>query len=114
NTSGVVQERFAYDPYGNVTVLTASWGASSDAAWQIRFQGMWLDNTTGLYKTLNRDYSTTEARWIEADPAGYVDGSSRYQAFESGPANKRDPAGLAPVPQWLLQNLRQAQQVAWR
>lgn len=92
-------ERFAYDPYGNVTVLSASWGSASDNTWQIRFQGMWLDNTTGLYKTLNRDYSPTEARWIEADPAGYGNGSNLYQALDSDPASLLDPAGLEPTTQ---------------
>jgi YD repeat-containing protein len=41
DTSGTVQERYQYDPYGTVTILTAAWGAraSSSYAFTNFFQG---------------------------------------------------------------------------
>ena len=42
DASGDVQERFVYDPYGAVTVLTPSWAAATDLiGWEYVFQGMW-------------------------------------------------------------------------
>jgi RHS repeat-associated protein len=39
----------------------------------------------------------TIGTWIEADPEQYVDGLSRYQAFDSNPARYLDPTGLDPA-----------------
>ncbi len=36
NTSGQVQERYLYDPYGSVTVTDASWNPRSGNAEQLR------------------------------------------------------------------------------
>jgi hypothetical protein len=41
-------------------------------------------------------YSPTLRRWLEQDPAGYVDGLSLYQYVSSSPVNLVDPLGLAP------------------
>ncbi len=59
NGSGTVMERYAYDPYGTVVVLSATWGALSGSAyaWVYLHQGGRLDTTTGLYGFRNRDLS---------------------------------------------------------
>jgi hypothetical protein len=62
NSSGVVVERYAYDPYGAVTVLDAGWNlrsGGSSYAWRYLHQGGRFDVTTGLDNFRNRDYSPT-------------------------------------------------------
>lgn len=97
DTAGVVQERYAYDPYGSVTYLTGTWAArtTSSYAWVYLHQGGRQDTSTGLYHFRNRDYSPTLGRWLQQDPAGYVDGGSLYQYVRSGPVDGVDAAGLA-------------------
>jgi RHS repeat-associated protein len=102
NTSGAVQERFVYDPYGNQQVLSASWSSTSDAYnWIYGFQGGRTDVSTGLVHFGARDYSPTDGRWVEPDPAGYVDGANRFQFEHSVPDERVDPIGCAgqnPMP----------------
>ncbi len=76
NTSGSVVERYVYDPYGVVTVLSASWGTLSGSAyvWIYGHHGGRLDATTGLYGFRNRDLSPVLGRWIEVDPLGFSGG----------------------------------------
>ena len=94
---GNVVQRFVYDSYGNMTVLSATWTPRSDLFnTQVGFQGMWLDAASGLYHTPNRDYSAALGRWMQAD-GGYWDGSNLYQAFDSSPTTLTDPSGLNPA-----------------
>jgi RHS repeat-associated protein len=39
-------------------------------------------------------YSSELGRWVQQDPAGYVDGVSLYEALISSPTTKLDPDGL--------------------
>src|SRR5690349_12385755 len=39
-------------------------------------------------------YSSTLGRWMEQDPAGYLDGANLYQAVRSSPVTGLDPKGL--------------------
>jgi RHS repeat-associated protein len=95
NTSGVVQERFIDSPYGTVTVLSPTWTSTTDSfGWGYLFQGMWRDPVTGLYYTPNRDYSAALGRWMEQDPAGYLNGTSLFAFVSDGPADFVDPSGL--------------------
>src|SRR5207244_3840005 len=61
NTSGNVQERYIYDPYGAVTVLDPSWNlrSGSSFAWVYLHQGGRYDSNSGLYNFRNRTYSPT-------------------------------------------------------
>jgi RHS repeat-associated protein len=88
DASGNVLERFSYDPYGNVTVTTAYGDTATDLYnWNVLFQGGKRDATTGFYEFQHRDYDPSEERWMEEDPAGYVDGANTSD-FEIG-----DPVG---------------------
>jgi RHS repeat-associated protein len=96
NTSGVVQERFIYSPYGTVTVLSPSWTSTTDSfGWGYLYQGMWRDSVTGLYYTPNRDYDPATGTWREADPLGYPDGNDQYAFALAAPASGLDPMGTA-------------------
>ncbi len=76
--------------------LIEAWAASSDNyAWNVsRAQGGRWDPTSGLVYHERRDLSPTLGRWMQQDPAGYVDGGSRYQFVRSRPISFSDPLGL--------------------
>lgn len=95
NTSGAVVQRFVYDPYGVSTALTASWTSTTDAYnWHYRHQGTRWESEIGLYDVRNRFYSPTLMRWMQEDPAGYVDGANFYTAYNGSPTSGTDPFGL--------------------
>jgi len=52
---------------------------------------------TGLYSFRFREYDPAQGRWKQADPAGYVDGGSLYQAYRSSPVSFLDPLGLQSI-----------------
>ena len=58
-------------------------------------QGMTLDSVTGLYYARNRNYDPSLGRWINQDPAGYINGANTYQFVVSNPVGKDDPKGLS-------------------
>jgi hypothetical protein len=73
NTTGAVQERYIYDPYGSPTFLDPSWntrgiGSGSLYVWVYLHQGGRYDPLSGLYQFRNRDYSAILGRWIEVSP----------------------------------------------
>jgi RHS repeat-associated protein len=96
--SGVVLERYVYDPYGLATVLDADWTADadgqSDVLWSHLHQGGRLDAATGLYHFRHRDYDAALMRWTRQDPMGYVDGMSMTLYVIGSPVLKLDPNGL--------------------
>jgi RHS repeat-associated protein len=96
DTTGTVQERYAYDPYGKPSVLAPDFSprGSSLFGWVYLHQGGRFDTTTGLFNFRHRDYSPTLGRWMETDPLGYVDGANRYAYARSDPLMNEDPAGL--------------------
>ncbi len=75
----VVLERYEKDAYGVVTVLdaegTAQGEAGSGHGWQYLHQGGRFDFDSGLYHFRNGDYDPKLGRWLNPDPAGYVDGA---------------------------------------
>src|SRR5205807_2840001 len=78
DVSGTVQERFVYDSYGKSVTLDASYatpGATNVTAidWSYKYQGGRLDNDIQLYQFRARNYSPTLGRWVEQDPAQYID-----------------------------------------
>jgi RHS repeat-associated protein len=101
DTSGNVQERYIYDPYGQVTILSPSWSTrgSSSFSWVFLDQGGRLDNATGLYGFRYRDYSPTLGRWIQNDPIGFGGGDSNlYGYLSNDPNSANDPSGLRDRP----------------
>ncbi len=94
--SGSVVERYVYDSYGAVTVLTPGWATRSVSqyGWQYLHQGGRLDTATGLYNFRRRDYSPTQQRWIEVDPSGFRAGDDNfYRDAGDNPVGRVDPNG---------------------
>jgi RHS repeat-associated protein len=96
DTTGTAVERYEIDPYGKVIVLTGSWGSRSGSSygWTYFHQGMRLDTATGLYQGRARDYNPSLCRWMQMDPAGYVDGLDLYEDESDNPDDRLDPLGL--------------------
>ena len=54
-----------------------------------------LDGETGLYHFRARAYSPSMGRFLQLDPAGFVDGMNRYQYAGGNPLAFTDPSGCA-------------------
>ncbi len=59
--------------------------------------GVW----PGTYLARNRWYDPVLGRWLQRDPAGYVDGMSMYEYVRNIPYGSVDPMGLAGFFEWL-------------
>ncbi len=58
------------------------------------YKGMTLDAVTGLYYERNRDYSPSLGRWMEQDPAQFINGANTYQFVDSSPVGNVDASRL--------------------
>ncbi len=96
DTSGNVLERYQYDPYGAVTVLSSSWGVQSSSAYNVPygFQGMRYDWTVNEDFADNRAYSPFMMRWMQTDPLGMRAGNNDYRMEDNVPTSAVDPLGL--------------------
>jgi RHS repeat-associated protein len=90
-STGTVSDRYAYDPYGNVT---ASSGTVANP-WQ--FAGGYYDASTGLTKFGNRYYDSTSGHWTQADTlSGNLTNPQSLNRFVyagDNPVNFVDPSG---------------------
>lgn len=62
----------------------------------VGYCGYLLNPETGHYCVRNRVYDPASGRWLQRDPAGYVDGLNLYQYVGSLPLATTDPMGLHP------------------
>lgn len=93
-STGFVRERFTYTPYGTRTVLTGSFGSTTDSFnWVYGFQGGRLDPVSGLVHFAGRDFSPSLMRWVQHDPTGYRGTLNLYQAMNDSPIRFVDPTG---------------------
>jgi RHS repeat-associated protein/uncharacterized delta-60 repeat protein len=99
DATGVVVERYQYDPYGVYMVLNADYTVDADGVKDVDmpfgFQGGREDAATGNVDFRNRFYRPSLGRPVQADPLGYVDGMNLQQWVGSDPTNHTDPFGLA-------------------
>ncbi len=77
-----------YDVYGRVDQLQA--GQTKN---QIRFQGQYEDQETGLHYNFYRYFDPDEGRYINKDPIGLLGGLNQY-TYTHNPVNRIDPLGL--------------------
>jgi RHS repeat-associated protein len=96
DVNGDVVERFAYDPYGVVTVYDASWNEQTGSVfeWQYLHQGLRFEEATGLYHNRMREYSPTLMRFVSVDPVAFPAGDVNvYRYVRNRPLDERDPSG---------------------
>jgi RHS repeat-associated protein len=96
NISGTVVERYTYSPYGELTIMNASFTpiSASTIANSYTFTGREYDAETGLFHYRNRYYHAQLGRFISRDPIEY-EGSqwNLYEYVASSPVMKTDPTG---------------------
>jgi len=80
-----------YDPYGAATVTIADGQSATGNPYL--FQGRRWEEEAGLYYFRNRWYSAELGRFLQRDPAGYVDGMGLYRAVRDNPISLTDPSG---------------------
>ena len=104
DSTGTPVERYSYDAYGLVTVTDGtgtpvspnSWGTPHSAIgnpWM--FTGRQLDEETGLYFYRARYYDAAKGRFLQRDPAEYVEGTNLYEYVRGNPLGATDPSGEA-------------------
>jgi len=97
NTSGTVQERYTYTPYGQPTIHDNDW--SDTKTWansthnEILYSGYRYDDETGLYHVRYRTYHPTLGRWAQRDVEGYLEGLGLYEYVAANPSARVDPLG---------------------
>jgi RHS repeat-associated protein len=97
DNSGNVVERYAYDPYGEVTVYDAGWNVrgGSSYGWSHLHQGLRRDAATGLDHARHREYHPALGRPLQRDPIGFDAGDPNvYRWVGNSPAGRVDPYGL--------------------
>lgn len=100
DAAGNVVERYSYDPYGRTAIerheTSGAWTPTPASSFGNPFAwtGQRYDAPVRLYHFLFRSYSPTLGRWLQRDPAGYVDGVNLYEGVRSSPIRLADPLGL--------------------
>ncbi len=102
NTSGTVQERFAYSAYGQPLFLNATFTpqTSSASSWLTLYAGYHWDDMTELFHVRNRAYNSVLGVWTQRDPLGLSAGVNLSQYVDSKPIAQYDPSGqsaLTPI-----------------
>ncbi|MBO0699083.1 MAG: RHS repeat protein, partial [Zavarzinella sp.] len=104
DTSGMAQERYAYDAFGLPGYLTGTWGARPNSlyAWVYLDQGGRWDAPAAVTLHQNRLYSPTLGRWLQLDPIGF-NGKDvcLYRYVGCSPQSATDPSGLV-IPPFLV------------
>ncbi len=74
--------------------LISTLGGTNGSDNQIGYDGYCFNSEALQYAVRYRVYVPALGRWIERDPAGYVDGRNLYESTKSSPVTLTDPFGL--------------------
>jgi RHS repeat-associated protein len=92
DSSGNIQARYDYDPYGRVAKISGSMDSDS------QYAGYYEHATSGLNLTLFRAYDPNTAKWLSRDPLPDAErrlGPNLYEYVKNNPVDWTDPLGLA-------------------
>ena len=88
--TGAVVWQGNYDEYGKVVAV------KSQTEQNIRFQGQYEDEETGLFYNRFRYYDAEGCRYVNQDPIG-LNGDSNFYSYVCNPVDWIDPFGLTPT-----------------
>jgi len=96
NTSGVVQERYGYNGFGQVRFMTPTFGPRtiSSYTWETLFANYRWDGETGFYQVRYRYLHPNLGRWLTRDPLGNVVGINLYLDASNNATVNLDILGL--------------------
>jgi RHS repeat-associated protein len=109
STSGVVQERYGYNGFGQVRFVGRSFGnlANTSFGWETLFANYRWDEETWLYQVRYRYFHPNLGRWLSRDPLGEPGFASRdltshnpigeLGPIKSGRVDWRDTDGIMSV-----------------
>ena len=100
---------YAYDAYGNCTIVFATGNAG--ILNPFRYRGYYYDSDIELYYLQSRYYDPETGRFINADDVSYLDpetihGLNLYTYCLNNPVMYVDPSGHAPWWSWLISGLQ--------
>ena len=91
--SGEIVWQGNYDEYGKVNVV------KGETEQNIRFQGQYEDEETGLFYNRFRYYDADDCRYVNQDPISLL-GDLNLYSYVDNPNASIDPFGLAPIKTW--------------
>ena len=102
DAAGLVQERYAYDAYGNILQFGPDTGGGalgtpltvSALGQPYTYTGRRLDDETENYHYRYRYYQAPLGRFLSRDRILYGDGYNMYAYVGNGPLGRLDPSGL--------------------
>lgn len=101
DASGGVAESYAYTSFGLTTIYNSGGAviASSALGNTTLFTGRRYDHGSQTYDYRARNYLPELGRFLQRDPAGYIDGYNLYAYVGNNPLRFLDPSGLGKVDQ---------------
>jgi len=100
DSTGAVQERFAYTGYSQPRFLSASFASRSSSAfsWETLYAGYRYDAIVFYYLARRRWLDYLTGRWLTRDPIDNdLEMLNLYEYCESTPLDATDPLGLVPI-----------------
>jgi RHS repeat-associated protein len=95
DSTGAVQERYHYDPYGRPLFFDGGFLARPETALDSNrlYAGYHRDDALGLYHVRNRGYHPLLGVWLQLDPLRHWDGNNLYEYGRSAAVSYIDPTG---------------------
>jgi RHS repeat-associated protein len=98
NSICLIEERYAYSPYGEAEFLSSLFTGQSGTLfdWDALFAGYHADLATRLYQVRERILNCATGAWVTRDPIRYSDGTFNLYLYVNARATiARDPTGMA-------------------
>ena len=97
--TGTIQQRLAYDAFGNSMMVNTAFEANAGAApdWEYRYTGQRFDPETDCFQYRARGFNSHLGRFATRDPMRFGQGMSFYRYIANRPLSATDPSGLCAV-----------------